>query len=582
MAPLPPPPPPSNGLLSNVFNFVSRELESFVANATGGESSQQVPISQPETSDSRVKVTRSKRTKHNDGNSRVHETSRPEDKPPLPRVSTRREPLSQSLKCLHEPQNYHQPSKRTSRRSLNESKSSSPARDSRCNGSHKGSGGESLASTVTASDHVPDHNENSRPCTPPRNLKRQKSFTMPGALFPMSPSVEPESPPLSPTLEGEDRQVHFTPSPSHPAPKRSRSSGVTLLEEHGESVTSSPSYRRSKHRKTMDGRSRSSERMPPPSPAFRPSAIASVQDAIRKFQPGPDEAGPSILLPNSPSPSSPTKPRDKGRETTGTNGANKTIDPEVEEILASSSSRSSKGKGKEREDPRRYGFEGPDSSGVLRIWGKERELSVAIEEQRRKEREWTLEPESDRDRGRIEGERRRDKERIRHLEEEVRRLKDELARRPVVNPSTDFRNPLPPPPPPAPPIGIAPRAPADTSAATDAILMAARASLRHAGTPKEAPINAGPMAARTRRTGQPTVNVPSEKMAAFLNEMKTVRLRKVSSGESAAPRPPSSMGENAALSKSFSVDSRPRDRAFELAVERGSVSMDAAQREQQL
>lgn len=33
-----------------------------------------------------------------------------------------------------------------------------------------------------------------------------------------------------------------------------------------------------------------------------------------------------------------------------------------------------------------------------------------------------------------------------------------------------------------------------------------------------------------KRQGQPTFNVPSEKMAAFLNEIKTVRLRKVGAG----------------------------------------------------
>ncbi|KAF9223604.1 hypothetical protein BS17DRAFT_108129 [Gyrodon lividus] len=59
----------------------------------------------------------------------------------------------------------------------------------------------------------------------------------------------------------------------------------------------------------------------------------------------------------------------------------------------------------------------------------------------------------------------------------------------------------------------------------------ARASLRHTTTPVEAPIN--PSIGRTKRQGQPTVNVPSEKMAAFLNEMKTVKLRKVGMGADA-------------------------------------------------
>ncbi|KAF8134860.1 hypothetical protein EV363DRAFT_1396329 [Boletus edulis] len=60
----------------------------------------------------------------------------------------------------------------------------------------------------------------------------------------------------------------------------------------------------------------------------------------------------------------------------------------------------------------------------------------------------------------------------------------------------------------------------------------ARASLRHAMTPVEAPIN-NPGQTRTKRHGQPTVNVPSEKMAAFLHEIKTAKLRKVGSGTNA-------------------------------------------------
>jgi hypothetical protein len=69
-------------------------------------------------------------------------------------------------------------------------------------------------------------------------------------------------------------------------------------------------------------------------------------------------------------------------------------------------------------------------------------------------------------------------------------------------------------------------------------LASARASLKHLAVPFEAPINPavfGGVALRTKRHGQPTVNVPSDKMAAFLSEMKTVRLRKVSTGASAGP-----------------------------------------------
>jgi hypothetical protein len=55
----------------------------------------------------------------------------------------------------------------------------------------------------------------------------------------------------------------------------------------------------------------------------------------------------------------------------------------------------------------------------------------------------------------------------------------------------------------------------------------ARASLKHTATPEEAPINPAYGVNKPRRTGQPTVNLGTDKLVAFLNEMKTVRLRKV-------------------------------------------------------
>jgi len=51
--------------------------------------------------------------------------------------------------------------------------------------------------------------------------------------------------------------------------------------------------------------------------------------------------------------------------------------------------------------------------------------------------------------------------------------------------------------------------------------------LKSAPQPVEKPIN--PLnASTTRRQGMPAIGIPADKMAAFLNEMKTVRLRKVS------------------------------------------------------
>ncbi|KAH9057847.1 hypothetical protein EDB87DRAFT_975403 [Lactarius vividus] len=90
-----------------------------------------------------------------------------------------------------------------------------------------------------------------------------------------------------------------------------------------------------------------------------------------------------------------------------------------------------------------------------------------------------------------------------------------------------FSMPPPPPPPPPPPSHLSlvlPRIPT-TPAAAELSFSDIRAHLRHTGTPVEAPINAPPTA--KKRVGQPTIGVPADKMAAFLKEMKTVRLRKV-------------------------------------------------------
>ncbi|PFH53202.1 hypothetical protein AMATHDRAFT_1617 [Amanita thiersii Skay4041] len=110
----------------------------------------------------------------------------------------------------------------------------------------------------------------------------------------------------------------------------------------------------------------------------------------------------------------------------------------------------------------------------------------------------------------------RDKERIRLLEEEVSRLRQELSKREMGTLTTSL-SPPPPPPPPPPPIP-------DRASKPDTLFASARAALRRAPVPIEAPINSN---LSTKRKGLPTVGVPADKMAAFLKEMKNVRLRKV-------------------------------------------------------
>jgi hypothetical protein len=94
--------------------------------------------------------------------------------------------------------------------------------------------------------------------------------------------------------------------------------------------------------------------------------------------------------------------------------------------------------------------------------------------------------------------------------------------------------PPPPPPPPLPIPGLLPRIPI-TPATAQVSFADIRAHLRHSGTPVEAPINSSFTA---KRVGQPTIGVPADKMAAFLTEMKSVRLRRVSDAPTDMHRPP--------------------------------------------
>lgn len=140
-------------------------------------------------------------------------------------------------------------------------------------------------------------------------------------------------------------------------------------------------------------------------------------------------------------------------------------------------------------------------------------------------------------------------------------LQSKLSKRPINNSAP---LPAPPPPPPPPPLPSGSMLPSRTSsnskisAAQDALFASARAALKHTAQPVELPINFSGMGARVKRTGQPTVNIAGEKMAAFLMEMKNVRLRKVGGGGSAGDRE-AGMGSGVNdLARSWSTAGRPR------------------------
>lgn len=103
----------------------------------------------------------------------------------------------------------------------------------------------------------------------------------------------------------------------------------------------------------------------------------------------------------------------------------------------------------------------------------------------------------------------------------------QLSKRPdtPTDHSTSHPASYPPPPPPPP---VPPRPSMQLTRAATLPFSSVRAALKPVTPPIEMPINNVAAMSRTRRTGQPTINVSSEKLAAFLSEMKNVRLRKVS------------------------------------------------------
>ncbi|KAJ3992611.1 hypothetical protein F5050DRAFT_892571 [Lentinula boryana] len=331
-----------------------------------------------------------------------------------------------------------------------------------------------LASSETSarqSVSTPDHAYDAEASAKKRESTRHLQRTMPGSLFPRSPSLMPsEAGHHHENRVEEDEGRHV-----------SWNFGLDDENQPGSSTVYVPLMQ------------------PSPQSPFRPPLVPSVKDAVAKFYAGPD-IDPSLLLP------SPPRRKGKDREVVD-------VDFDDDDWLMP--------------PPRNPGhsLSDRDNTREIRVKGKERELSEAIEERKRKQARW----ERDRDKETVAGEedfmreKKRDKERIRNLEEEIERLKEELRKRPAV--ISTFLPPPPPPPPPPLAVSIAAPSALNISDAT-APFAHVRAALKHAPTPKEAPINP------PRRGGQPTVGVTADKMAAFLNEMKTVRLRKVGSQSS--------------------------------------------------
>ncbi|KAI1797456.1 hypothetical protein LXA43DRAFT_416344 [Ganoderma leucocontextum] len=506
MPPRPRDPPAAPGLLASAFSFVSRELESFVTAATGGDL-QHKTQTQPEASSSRVTLDGKRRAREDgrEGRSerererererkakRVRKRSEVEDERARAKRRLREEDEDEraSSAAKKRAQVVQERERSSEREAADDEDEELPVRPlPKTSKKRRDAAPKNVEHDVVEDVDGPEPQPQSRergkksckrtfpnpselmpPPPPPKSMPppptplttRNSSLpfpTMPGSFFERSTSLMPE---LTPTPY--KRAVPRPRTPSPPSVIEEEPEEEEQVDDQPIESTSNPSPRR--------GRSES---------LGGEKSVAT------------DRAGPSQERESSGRGVS-------GRPSSKSRRSIEEPDADPSDPIPRLASR----KGKER---------AWDTSGEIRVRGKEEELREAMEDHARNAHE------------RGDREREQDKRRIRMLEEEVARLRVELA----LKNSASVAAMMPPPPPPPPPPPLM-RVHEQTTSAdkTETFLASARASLKHTAPPVEAPINAVAYGgARTRKAGQPTVNVPSDKMAAFLREMKSVRLRRV-------------------------------------------------------
>ncbi|KZS92383.1 hypothetical protein SISNIDRAFT_455549 [Sistotremastrum niveocremeum HHB9708] len=470
----------STGIISNIFNYVSREVRSFVVSATGGQEEDEVENEEPPypLSSNEERPERTARP----SSSRTRETVklRARDKPykkrdkisssnDHPNLSIHREPEMKSLRSLREDlETRREPDARStslsSRRSSLSTKSNGPARE---------------------------------------------STAMPGGLFSLAASPPPED------TSDTSKRVHFTPKPRPPKASRYVEYKVPLAEpDIGSTRGRFPS-------KETEGRQ--SEEEDPYAEETRMSQHAST----------PRSSSDSSFSRRSQSHHS-MRVAEQSEDREPALGRRNEPSDQLPPVRYSTWSAEEKGKGKAKEvidleaSPRArhrtYSSENPKSRRSRSPSpASPPPESIASTSITRHPRPRDDTPQSIYS----ETEKNEDKLRIQRLEEEIQRLRDELARRPASSSIASNTPPPPPPPPPQPPSGAAIRAPTFG----DKPYALARASLKQTQGPIEHPIVSSMMA--NRNIALPTV--PADKMAEFLNELKTVRLRKVKSGNDMRP-----------------------------------------------
>lgn len=210
-----------------------------------------------------------------------------------------------------------------------------------------------------------------------RALRHQPSITMPGALFPRSPSMDPEA------TAAVARHVHFPTKPTYfdyevPVP------GPSSFPER---------------------------RLPPRSvPRKSRSRSGSVSEtSVRRAQESGTDAGDAVL--------SVPSWKEKGKQRA--NAADVLLESEASSPLRPTGI----GRGGNHESDAGPELTGADTSGEIRVRGKERELSAARELRREREQLWESEVETTM----IREEKAEYEDKIKRLEEEVQWLKAEVC-----------------------------------------------------------------------------------------------------------------------------------------------------------
>ncbi|KAF7789746.1 hypothetical protein EIP86_000692 [Pleurotus ostreatoroseus] len=544
------PQPPPSGLFSNVLSYVSRELECFVATATGGD-----PPEHPKASTSRVKLDGARESEadksvvRSGGGGNVKRRAEGESRAgDEPRAGPSRPSRTTVVAAAKMGTTDARPAQAAATRptqvarriaDLNANASTSQTQMRQLTG---------------------------RPVSVVKSRNKKPYTTMPGSLFPRSASLEPDPTPAFARVKGTRPQMRYAPNARSPLYQT-----IETIVEQGETsqridtvVANSPGSSANPFLVRDDAQDG------PPTP----KGIVSTSYAAARFL---NERHPTPR--SSPSPMAALTPEAPS--------VYEDVDEDVDEDEDDQQIRVSISKGKERAHDESYEFPHAETSQEIRIRGKEDELQQARDDQYRKEQE--LDP----DTTLALEEHERDKERIKFLEAEVMRLRDELwHERSQGNISSSFIPPPPPPPPPPPvpppkrtiipPItvsSIRKKSNPYSKFTTEAFLQSARAALRKLDPPVEAPINsvtALPRASMRRKSiAQPTVNVPTEKMADFLEEVRSAKLKKVSSNMAPPLMRDQPQAESSQMGRSVSGAGKGRDILREMVRRKSLSHMDA-------